>query len=51
MGFHCEIFEENEEKWADIAWFINTGGKYGEKLYSVSFTAVEEYVCIGYIAG
>ena len=26
MGSQCEIFEENEEKWADdIAWSINAG--------------------------
>ena len=46
MGFHCEIFEENEEKWADIAWSINMGHKCGEKLNNVSLTAVGEYVHI-----
>ena len=40
IGFHFEMFEENEEKWPDIAWSINLGGKYGEKLYNVSLTAV-----------
>ena len=48
MGFHCEIIEENEEKWADIAWSINLGGgggsKHGEELYIAFFTAVGEYV-------
>ena len=42
VGFHCEIFEENEKNGQTLHGLAmqgrGGGGKYGEKLYNVSFS-------------